>query len=47
MTEFRNLTEDLAKCVGKIDRVRGEQYDTIEEAVKLMDICEKDMESHR
>ena len=46
MSEFRNLTEDLAKCVGNLERYRGEQYDAIEEAVKLMETCEKEMNMH-
>lgn len=41
MTDFRNLTEDLTKCVGTLERHRGEQYDAIEEAVKLMETFEK------
>jgi hypothetical protein len=46
MSDFRNLTEDLTKCVGKLERYRGEQFDAIEEAVKLMETCEKQMNVH-
>lgn len=46
MTDFRNLTEDFAKCVGSIERYREDQYDAIEGALKLMEGCEKEMNTH-
>lgn len=47
MTEFRHLTEDMEKCVVSLERARGQQYEAIEDTLKLMDVCAKEMEERQ
>jgi len=36
MRVFRYLSEDLHKCVGEVERARGDQLEAIDRCLKLM-----------